>query len=116
MWTRLDLCLMFRYFDFYGWNVEDLTLLMIVCFDIFESCAAHGALIHSVHYGVVRLFNRFQCATNMPLLPAILFVARFPLAFGAGLLETIAGRGFAAVFAVLVQLILQGLQLILQGL
>ena len=32
------------------------------------------------------------------------------LDFGAGLLETIAGGGLAAVFAVLVQRILQGLQ------
>jgi len=53
----------------------------------------------------------------MPLLPAVFLVARFSLAFGAGcLFEPIAGRGLAAVFAVLVQLILQGLQLILQGL
>jgi len=45
----------------------------------------------------------------MPLLPAVLFVARLSPVFSAGLLETIAGRGLATVFAVLVQLILQGL-------
>nr|QNO41334.1 hypothetical protein CJOJDLJA_00001 [Methanosarcinales archaeon ANME-2c ERB4] len=115
--TCLDLCLMFRYFDSYGRNVKYLPLLVVICFNIFESCAAHGASICDVHFYMIRLFNRFQCATNMPLLPAVLLVARFSLAFGAGrLFESIAGRGLAAVFAVLIQLILQGLQLILHGL
>ncbi len=59
MRTRLDLCLMFSYFDFYGRDVEDLTLLMIVCFDIFENCAALGALICFVHFYVIRFFHRF---------------------------------------------------------
>jgi len=46
----------------------------------------------------------------MPLLSTVLFVARKLRAFGAGrLFEPIAGRWLAAVFAVLVQLILQGL-------
>jgi hypothetical protein len=107
---------MFGYFDFYGWNVEYLPSLVILCFDIGECCAAQVALIDLMQFDVIRLFNRFQCATNMPLLPTVLFVAPFPLAFGAGLLEAIAGRGLATVFAVLLQLILQGLQLILQGL
>lgn len=57
---------MFRYFDFYGRNVKDLTLLMIVCFDVFESCAAPAALLDLMHFYVIRLFNRFQCVTNMP--------------------------------------------------
>jgi hypothetical protein len=116
MRTRLDLCAMFRYFDFYGRNVKDLPLLIVIRFDIFESCAAYSASICNMHFYVIRLFDRFQCAANMPILPAVLLVAWFPLASGAGLLETVAGRRLAAVFAVLVQLILQGLQLILHGL
>nr|QNO45662.1 hypothetical protein KOOHPBNJ_00002 [Methanosarcinales archaeon ANME-2c ERB4] len=84
MRTRLDLCLMFRYFNFHGWNVKDLPLLVVIRFDIFESCAAHGASIRNVHFYMIRLFNRFQCATNMPLLPTVLLVARQPHGFWCG--------------------------------
>jgi len=46
----------------------------------------------------------------MPLLSTVLLVARLSQTFGEGrLFEPIAGWGLAAVFAVLVQLILQGL-------
>ena len=103
MRARLDLCLMFRYFDFYGRNVENLPFYVILRFDIGECCAAQVALLDFMQFDVIRLFHRFQCVANMPLLPAILFVARLSPAFGAGLLETIAGRGFATVFAVLVR-------------
>ncbi|KAF5415520.1 MAG: hypothetical protein C5S48_05690 [Candidatus Methanogaster sp.] len=40
MRARLDLCLMFCHLDFYGWNVEDLPLPVVIRFDIFESCVA----------------------------------------------------------------------------
>ena len=112
----LDLCLMFCYFYFYRRNVENLPSYVILRFDVGECCAAQVALLDFMQFDVIRFFNQFQCVANMPLLPAILFVARLSPAFGARFLETIAGRGLAAVFAVLVQLILQGLQLILHGL
>ena len=100
----LDLCLMFGYFYFYGRNVKDLPSLVILRFDIGECCAAQVALLDLVQFDVIRFFHRFQCVTNMPLLPTVLFVARFPLAFGAGrLFKPIAGRWLAAVFTVLVQ-------------
>ena len=99
----LDLCLMFCYFYFYRRNVENLPFLVISRFDIGEYCAAQVALLDFIQFDVIRLFHRFQCVANMPLLPAILFVARLSPAFGARLLETIAGRGLAAVFAILVR-------------
>ena len=103
MRARLDLCLMFRYFDFCGRNVKDLSSFMVLRFDVGECCAAQVALLNPMQFDVIRLFHRFQCVTNMPLLPTVLFVARLSPAFGAGLLETIAGRELAAVFAVLVR-------------
>ena len=103
MRARLDLCLMFRYFDFYGRNVKDLPSYVVLRFDVGECCAAQVALLDLMQFDVIRFFNRFQCETNMPILPTVLFVARLSPAFGARLLETIAGRGLAAVFAILVR-------------
>ena len=94
-------------FDFCGRNVENLSSYVILRFDVGECCAAQVALPDSMQFDVTRFFNQFQCVANIPLLPAILFVARLSPASGAGLLETITGRGFgrgfAAVFAVLVR-------------
>ncbi len=101
---------MLDYFQLYGWNVKDLTLLITRNCGIFKSYTAHSALPDLVHLCVVRFFRWLQSVTFMPLLPAAFFDAGFSHTFGAVLFETITGRGLAAVLTIFVQTVLLCLQ------
>jgi len=102
MRTPLDLCLMFGHFQFYWRNVNNLTRLIAIDFNIFKWGTAMCATTHFVYFNVIGIFHWFQGVTFMPFLSPVLPATFLPQTFSTWLLEPIARRWLAAVFAVFV--------------
>jgi hypothetical protein len=114
MGTLLDLGLMFGYFHLHRRKIKYLALFAIDSLHILERGVTSAAFSHPVHLGMIWVCHLLQRVPFVPNLTAALPATWLSQAPRSGLLETVAGRGFAAVLAILGQLVLQLLNHLLQ--
>jgi hypothetical protein len=107
--TVLDLSLVLGDFDPHRWQVKDLSALMIPGWDAFQVGLTVGAALDPMNLKVVWIGSHLQRMPFMTWLSTAFLAARLSQAAIAGLLEPITGRRFAAVAAVLGQLVFQRL-------
>ena len=105
--TGFDFGAVFGHFDPHGWHIKHLPFFVVVREHLLQRGLAVLAAGDGMDLNVVRMFHRFQGMPRVAWLPAGGFAARHAQTLGAGLGESIAGRRFAAIAAVLGNLILQ---------
>ena len=112
-WTGLDLRLMLRDFYFHRRYVKYLPLLASLRFHFFQVRMAVTTTPHSMGLHVIRSGDCLERVPSMTVLPAAFLATFLSQAFGL-LLQSIARWRFAAVAAVLSNLIFQALDALCQ--
>ena len=103
----LEFRLMFGHFHPHRRNIEDLSFLVFGGFHLIQRCVTMAALGHRMNTEVVWVFHCSQRMSLVTRLSATLFAAFPSQTAGAGHFETITGRWFAAIMAVLGALVFQ---------
>jgi hypothetical protein len=112
-WTGFDFRLMLGDFHFHWRYVKDLTLFASLHFHFFQVRLAVTAALHPMYLHMIRSGYRFEGVPSMPDLPAAFLATFLSQALGL-LLQPIARWRFAAVAAVLGNLIFQSLDALCQ--
>ena len=99
---------MLGHFHFHWRDVKYLALLVSLRFHFFQVRLAVMATLHPMDLHMIRIGYRLECASRMTTLPAAFLATFLPQALGF-LLQPIARWRFAAVAAVLGNLIFQPL-------
>jgi hypothetical protein len=101
--TTLDLGLMLGHLNLDGRQIEHLAFLDRFNLDPFQSCLAVLTTFHPMYFHSISMAHCFQGCPRMAWLATPFPAMAFSLAFGSGFIQSITGRRFTAVPAILHQ-------------